>query len=85
MIVRKIRIMVKVSHGTRASGNAQRGFILMTTADEGSPIITVDPTFPAQGILGTVREASLAAVLGTRSFRIPGVKGPASSLKLRPL
>lgn len=62
VIVCKTRVVVKVSHGTRASGNAHRGFILMTTVDEGRPIITVDTIFPAQGILGKVQEASLAAV-----------------------
>ena len=54
----KIRVVVKLSHRTRASGNAHRGFILMTTVNVGRPFIIVDSTFPGQGILGKVQEAS---------------------------
>lgn len=49
VIVCKIRVVVKVSHRTRAFGNAHRDIILMSTVNVGRAIITVDTTSPGRG------------------------------------
>lgn len=64
--------MVKVSQGTRASGNVHWGIILMTTVHVGRPIMLVGTTFPGQGILDWVKCRKAAEQLYT------GMRSPAA-------